>query len=173
MRKLIALLLALCLLGCGLTACQSEPAPTEPPQTAKPTEPPLDFTVADASGKSVKLSDLAGKPVVVNFWATWCNPCTTELPEFDAAAKTNPEIQFMMINATDGRDEKQEKVEAFLQEHGYTFPVYYDHAMTTIQQLGIQAFPTTLFIDAEGYVVDSHVGMLNAQELDSYLALLH
>ena len=72
-----------------------------------------------------------------------------------------------------GRDEKQEKVEAFLQEHGYTFPVYYDHAMTTIQQLGIQAFPTTLFIDAEGYVVDSHVGMLNAQELDSYLALLH
>ena len=174
MKKLIAMLLCFMLLCCGLSACQKESSTPETTQVTAPqrAENALEFTVTDTDGNPVKLSDFAGKPVVLNFWATWCNPCTSELPEFEAAAKANPDIQFMMINATDGRDETPEKVMAFIEKQGYTFDVYYDHNLTVTNMLRLQGFPTTYFIDAQGNVVNSYLGMMNAEELEKGLQLI-
>ena len=61
-----------------------------------------DFTVTDENGKEVKLSDFKGKPAVLNFWATWCYYCKEEMPDFNTAYKKYPEVQFLMVNATDG-----------------------------------------------------------------------
>lgn len=173
MKKILAFLILTLLLlaAAGCTEAPAEPT-VKPTATTAPTEPALDFTVTDTEGNVVKLSDFASKPVVVNFWATWCNPCTSELPDFEAAAKANPGIQFMMINATDGRDETPEKVTEFIEKNGYTFDVFYDHEMATIRQLNIQGFPTSYFIDAQGNVVDSHLGMMDAATLESYIALI-
>jgi peroxiredoxin len=145
------------------------PSETTAPQRA---ENALDFTVTDTDGNQVKLSDFTGKPVVLNFWATWCNPCTSELPEFEAAAKANPNIQFMMINATDGRDETPEKVMEFIEKNGYTFDVYYDHSLTVVNVLALQGFPTTFFIDAQGVVVNSYLGMMDAETLEQGLDMI-
>ena len=176
---LVALLLATA--GCSepppspmtttATAPQA-PKPTAPVVTGKPLPEDLDFTVTDTTGKEVKLSDFEGTPVVVNFWATWCNPCTSELPDFDLAAKNNPNIQFMMINATDNREETPEIVSQFIADSGYRFDVFYDFELKTINSLGIQGFPTTFFIDAQGNVVDAYLGMIDAETLEAGLALI-
>ena len=174
MKKLIPLLLILTLLCSGLTACQEKSDTSETTAATAPqrAENALEFTVTDTDGNPVKLSDFTGKPVVVNFWATWCNPCTTELPEFEAAAKANPDIQFMMVNVTDGRDETPEKVMAFIEKHGYTFDVYYDHGLTVTNMLQLRGFPTTYFIDAQGVVVNSYLGMMDTETLEQGLQLI-
>ena len=65
-----------------------------------------DFTAVDADGNEVSLSDFLGKPVVLNFWASWCGPCKSEMPEFDEAyLQQGEEIQFLMVNMTDGAQE--------------------------------------------------------------------
>ena len=93
----------------------TEPPATEQPETAAPeTDPPVtydpdkntapDFTVLDANGKRIRLSDNFGKPIVINFWATWCPPCKRELPDFDKLCKEyGDKVVFMMVNLTDGR----------------------------------------------------------------------
>ena len=74
------------------------------------------------------LSDFAGKPVVVNFWASWCPPCRSELPAFDSLyAEYGDRIQFMMVDLTDGNRETMPGVKVFVTEQGFQFPVYYDY----------------------------------------------
>ena len=96
-------------------------------QQELPKQLPPDFTVMDASGKEVKLSDFRGKPTVVNFWASWCGPCKSEMPDFDAVyQEMGDEIHFLMVNMTDGGQETLAGAQKFIADSGYTFPVYYD-----------------------------------------------
>lgn len=119
---------------------------TQPPQ---PVEAP-DFTVYDGAGNAVKLSDFRGKPVVINFWASWCGPCRGELPDFDAACRElSGEVQFLMVNMTGGR-ETRESADALIQAEGYSFPVYYDLDQDAAITYGVYSLPITLFLDKEG-----------------------
>ena len=86
-----------------------------------------DMTVYDWDGKEVHLSDYIGKPIVLNFWASWCGPCQMEMPDFNEKyQELGEEVQFLMINMTDGSRETVEKASAFIEEQGYGFPVFYD-----------------------------------------------
>lgn len=126
----------------------------------------LDFTVVDAQGNAVKLSDLRGKPVVLNFWASWCPPCKGEMPDFEKVyAELGEEVHFMMVDLVDGQRETQEKGAAYIQEQGFTFPVYYDTEQEAAYLYGVRSIPTSVFLDAEGYIVTAAEGALSESML--------
>lgn len=128
-------------------------------------EPAQDFSVADVDGKEVKLSDFVGQAVVVNFWASWCGPCKSELPHFQSAWETyGEEVQFMMVNLA--TSDSVSDAQTVLTDGGYTFPVYYDTTGECAAAYSISAIPMTLFVAADGSLVSSTVGMLTAQTLE-------
>ncbi len=144
----------------------------DPEETRAPvTFPAPDFTVLDYDGNPVKLSDYKGKPIVLNFWATWCGYCVQEMPDFDNMQKQYPDVQFMMINATTG-GETIEKAKAHIEEMGYSFDVFFDTQSEAVTVYEISAFPTTYFINAEGYLVASGSGMLNADSLQKGIDMI-
>lgn len=131
-----------------------------------------DFTVYDSEGKAVKLSDFRGRPVVVNFWASWCYYCKVEMPDFDKAYEKYPEAEFMMINVTDGQSETIESAQEYVNGEGYKFPVYYDTALEATQTYGASGLPMTFFINENGQLVTYATGMLTADQLDQGMSML-
>jgi thiol-disulfide isomerase/thioredoxin len=130
------------------------------------------FAVLDKEGNAVQLSDFAGKPVVLNFWATWCGYCKVEMPDFDQAYKEYPDVVFMMIDATDGMYETREKADAYVKEQGFSFPVYYDVSNLAQNAYVISGYPTTVFINAQGDVVAKEVGMISYETLIAGIKLI-
>ena len=125
-----------------------------------------DFTVYDLEGNSHKLSDFRGKPVLLNFWASWCGPCQMEMPDFQKFYESHGDkVHFVIVNLTDGQQETVETASAFIEEKGYTFPVYYDTDMDAAAKYGVSAVPVSYFIDAEGYFVAWAQGALSADML--------
>lgn len=113
-----------------------------------------DFTVLDAEGNAVKLSELFGKPIVLNFWASWCPPCKGEMPEFNKVyEEVGGDITFMMVDLADGQRETKEKGAEYVKGQGFTFPVYFDTEQDAARKYGIASIPTTIFIDKDGYIV--------------------
>jgi len=125
-----------------------------------------DVTLYNADGTTVQLSEFFGKPIVLNFWASWCGPCQSEMPDFDEiCAELDGEVQFIMLNSTDGERETVETASAFITEKGYSFPVYYDKALAASIAYGASSLPTTYFIDANGCAVAYAPGAISADQL--------
>ena len=159
-KRLIALALCLmCLSLCAIAEEQPVPAP--------------DFTVLDAEGNQVRLSDLMnGKPMVLNFWASWCPPCVGELPHFEAAAKQyEGEVVFMMINLTDGVTETYDGAKEFIASNGYTFPSYFDTLGEGMSLFVGQYVPITWFVNADGTLLGYMEGAMDADTLEQCIQL--
>lgn len=133
-----------------------------------------DFHVEDAGGKRVSLSAMEGKPVVLNFWASWCPPCKSEMPDFQKAYEAYGEdIRFMMVNLTDGSRETKDTAKAYIEEQEYTFPVYYDVDQEAAHVFYVTSIPATYFIDEDGNIVAAGRGMLDEEALERGISMLN
>ena len=178
--SLILLLLAFVLLLGGATVLYQRLSQDAAPdqlaaQTPEPEEhtgetesgesesaPAPDFTVYTADGTEARLSDYLGTPVVLNFWATWCGYCKMEMPDFNEVyQELDGSVQFLMVNVTTSSQETLEKASAYVEEEGFTFPVFYDTTGEATQTYGAYSLPTTYFIDAEGNLAAYAAGAID------------
>lgn len=132
-----------------------------------------DFTVLNSEGNQVKLSDYFGTPIVINFWATWCGPCKSELPAFENLSKKyDGQVQFLMVNLTDGYTETKGDVEEFIKTNNYTFPVCFDTQGIAANNYNVSSIPETVFIDSDGNIVKTQIGAMTETILENYIQSL-
>ena len=132
-----------------------------------------DFKFLNMDGEEVHLSDYFGKPVVLNFWATWCGPCQMEMPYFDTAYKKYSEdINFLFIDLTDGSRDTVESAKAFIDEKGFSFPIGFDTEYDGTYTYGVSSIPMTLFIDKDGVIQAYQIGTIDESVLNEQLELL-
>ena len=154
------------------------PAPEESPAASeRPEIPAPDFTLTDQYGVEHTLSDYAGKTVFLNFWATWCGPCKSEMPEIQALYEKYGENQeeLIVLGVANPRSEAypynqdvtRAEIEQFLEDNGYTFPVVMDETGELFYTYGIRAFPTTFMVGADGNVFGYVVSALTGDMMES------
>jgi cytochrome c biogenesis protein CcmG/thiol:disulfide interchange protein DsbE len=125
------------------------------------------LAIQTASGDQVRVWELQGKPVVLNFWASWCGPCVDESAVLAESAGTHPQVAFV---GADNQDTSS-GFQAFEQRHPHSYPAG-PIVTGSYQSFGVGGLPATFFIDAQGIVVASFTGPLDAALLDHYLGLI-
>ncbi|MBR5598284.1 MAG: TlpA family protein disulfide reductase [Lachnospiraceae bacterium] len=133
-----------------------------------------DFTVYDLEGNEVHLKDFFGKPIIVNFWASWCGPCKMEMPDFHTAyLDYKDEITFLMVNMTDGSRETVEIASSFINNSDYTFPVYFDTAYNAAITYSVSSLPTTYFLNEKGELIAHAKGAIDANTLQKGIDMIY
>ena len=124
-----------------------------------------DFRVYDKDGNEVMLSSFFGKPIVLNFWASWCPPCRMEMPDFNEKyLELGDQVHFLMVNMTAGRETKAE-AEKFIREQNFSFPVYFDLKQDAAMTYGAYSLPVTYFIGRNGEPIAQATGAIDAVTL--------
>ncbi len=137
------------------------------------TMPAMDFTVLNENDEEISLLSLTGKPIVLNFWASWCSPCKQEFPDFqEAYDKYGSDVEFVMVNLTDGIQETQEKAKDFIDSNGYTLPIYYDVNQDAAYTYYVYSIPTTFFINADGNIIAYAQSMLDGENLELGISMI-
>ena len=167
MLALIAVIIAAILLlpSCGSRGGKAE-ADTESTTLVKAGDKAPDFTVEMFDGTKTSLAELKGKVVLLNFWATWCPPCRSEMPELNTFAQKHKEkVQFYGVNL----QEEGDKVQGFLKDNGYTMPVLLDQEGKAATLYKVRVIPTTVILDEKGNILQRHEGVITAQQLETLL----
>ena len=156
----------------------AEPSPS-PTESQRPVVAAPDFTLTDQYGNTHTLSDYKGKTVFLNFWATWCGPCKSEMPDIQALYESYGENEgdVIILGVAGPKTEQnpftsegtQEEVEQFLEDNGYTFPVVMDLTGEIQSAYAISAFPTTFMIDSNGNVYGYVPGALTGDIMESII----
>ncbi len=137
-------------------------------------KPAIDFSLVSLEGKSVKLSELKGKIVVLDFWATWCGPCKASFPYLQKVYdkyKNNDKIVILAVNTWENKTgkEREQLVKDFMKDNKYTFPVIYD--VNFVEKYNVEGIPTKFIIDKNGKIQFKDIGFGNGQEMIDKLDL--
>jgi peroxiredoxin len=132
-----------------------------------------DFTLTTVDGKKVQLSDLKGKKVIVNFWATWCPPCKAEMPHmqnyYDEFSQ-DENVEILAVNLTSG--DKVESVQNFVKDYGLTFPIPMDEEGMVGQTYEAITIPTSYMIDSNGRIQNKVVGPMDENMIKEFVSNL-
>ena len=129
-----------------------------------------DFALADLDGNPVRLADLRGRPIILNFWASWCGPCVDEFPILQDAVDQHAADGLAIVGVV-FRD-NSEAARGFRERMGATWPAAMDPGEDTAERYGIYGPPETFFIDADGIVVARQIGPLSRSDLQRHLSTL-
>lgn len=162
----------------GVTTTQ-EPAPPQGvddttttntlPPAPKKGHPAPDFTLATLEGDEVSLNDFRGKPVIVNFWASWCGPCRLEMPDLqETFTEREDELTVLGVNLTE-RDGDLDEVAGFIDEFDLTFPIVLDEDGAVADLYQVRGQPASVFIDADGTVATVFYGVINEQFIEDQI----
>ncbi|PRP51460.1 thiol:disulfide interchange protein [Bacillus halotolerans] len=128
-----------------------------------------DFTLKTLSGERTSLSDVKGKKVLLNFWATWCKPCRQEMPAMEELQKEHSDVAVIAVNFTSA--EKSEKqVQTFADTYHLTFPILIDKKGINAEY-NVFSYPTTYILDKKGVIQDIHIGTMTKKEMKEKLDL--
>ncbi|MBN1992257.1 MAG: TlpA family protein disulfide reductase [Anaerolineae bacterium] len=130
--------------------------------------PAPDFELKSLDGEAVRLSNFAGTPVLLNFWATWCGPCRAEFPDFQKAYLENGD-KLVIIGVNHTTLDQAEQVDDFVAEMGATFPIVLDKTGQTAETFQIRALPTSIFIDRNGIINEVFTGPINKAYIEAKL----
>ncbi len=162
--------------GDGAPSPQTQPDATtqEEPSTAQ-SIPAVAFTLLDQFGNTHTMEDYKGKVVFLNFWATWCPPCQGEMPDiqalYEAHGYNEEDLVVLGVACPNmGNEGSAEDIAAFLADNGYTFPVVMDEALDLTYSYGIQSYPTTFMIDAQGNIYGYVSGALSGDIMEEIVA---
>lgn len=163
----------------GISSEEENSSETEKPETSEPEKEAVpeadvvmapDFTVYDAEGNAVSLSDFSEKPIVINFWATWCGYCVQSFPKYEKAVEEyGDKVDFLFINVTDGHQETIEEAKEFIEKNGYKVPAYYDTELSATHAYGAYSLPATGFITKSGVFAGGQLGAMSEETLFSYI----
>ena len=131
-------------------------------------EPAPDFVLADLNGNPLRLADLAGRPVIVNFWASWCGDCVEEFPMLTAAAGEHGADGLAVVGIV-FRD-RSEAAREFMMRMAADWPAAMDPGEAVAQRYGVIGPPATFFVDRDGFVVGRQIGRLGPADLERGLA---
>jgi peroxiredoxin len=156
------------IIGVSLGAVILLSRPTTPGASNAPARtgvgaPAPDFTLTQLDGKTVKLSDLRGKKVLLNFWATWCVPCKTEMPDLMAAQKRLEGKNAVILGV--GGAEKTEAIRKYIDENHITYPIPVDETGTVSDAYRITSLPTSIFIDSTGTIQLIKLGQVTQDQV--------
>ncbi|MVX63674.1 redoxin domain-containing protein [Clostridium chromiireducens] len=127
----------------------------------------IDFKLKDLNGNELSLSDLKGKKVFLNFWATWCPPCKAEMPEIEKLYQETKDSDLVIVAVEIG--EPLDTVKSFIDSNKYNFKVLLDPDQTVATKYNITSIPTSYFIDTDGNIVSKHVGGMNIDQMKAYI----
>lgn len=137
----------------------------------KQGETPPDFTLETLDGEEITLSELKGKKVVLNFWASWCPPCKAEMPHMQKYYKNSADtdnVEIVAVNLTN-RENKEKLVQDFINSYKITFPIPLDRDGTIAKQFKIITIPSTYMIDSNGKVQHAVAGPVDVEMLETYV----
>jgi len=159
-RATLVAMAVLALAGCS-SSSRSEGARALKSEKDRQTAP--DFTLKDATGKTVKLSDYRGKVVVLNFWATWCGPCKIEIPWFMEFEQKHKDQGFAVLGVAMD-DDGWDAVKPYLERQRINYRVVMGTPEIGELYGGVESLPTTFMIDREGRIARVHIGLIGKRE---------
>lgn len=169
MKKVIAIILLLGLTGYGIWQALAASQTEEVGLAVGDTAP--DIVLKTLHNEQIRLSDLRGKPVIVNFWATWCPPCQREMPDLQKFYNDyKSHVEFLSVHLTS--QDSREKVAPFMEQYRITFPVVLDTKGKILKLYNIQTIPTTYILDKNGIIRKKVIGPLTYKQLQEAIALL-
>lgn len=150
------------------------PEATDAPEESQAPIPALDFTLTDQFGNTHTLDQYKGKTILLNFWATWCGPCRSEMPDLQAVYEDygNNEKDLVVLGVAApnlGQEGSAEDISAFLEENGYTYPTLMNEDASLFYSYGISSFPTTFMIDKNGNVYGYIMGAQSREVFDDII----
>jgi len=152
--------------GLGLISCGSAPHARAAVKPAKERKKAPEFSLKDSTGKALKLSDLKGKVVLLNFWATWCGPCKIEIPWFIEFEQKYKDKGFAVLGVSMDEDGWKD-VKPYVESKKINYRVVVGDDTTATLYGGVDSLPTTFIVDRDGKIAAVHVGLVSKSDYAS------